>query len=53
MNIVNDDTNFKMNPPLRSEDNRLACIEGLLDGTIDVIATDHAPHHEDEKAWGM
>ena len=53
MNIVNDDTNFKMNPPLRSEDDRLACIEGLLDGTIDVIATDHAPHHEDEKAWGI
>ena len=51
--IVNDDTNFKMNPPLRSEDDRLACIEGLLDGTIDVIATDHAPHHEDEKAWGI
>ena len=53
MNIVNDDTNFKMNPPLRSEDDRLACIEGILDGTIDVIATDHAPHHEDEKAWGI
>lgn len=53
MNIVNDDTNFKMNPPLRSEDDRAACVEGLLDGTIDVIATDHAPHHEDEKAWGI
>ena len=51
--IVNDDTNFKMNPPLRSEDDRAACVEGLLDGTIDVIATDHAPHHEDEKAWGI
>ncbi|MEE1236534.1 MAG: dihydroorotase, partial [Turicibacter sp.] len=51
--IINDDTNFKMNPPLRSEDDRAACVEGLLDGTIDVIATDHAPHHEDEKAWGI
>ena len=38
-----------MNPPLREEADRLACIEGLCDGTIDVIATDHAPHHEDEK----
>ena len=53
MDIVNDDTNFKMNPPLRSEDDRAACVEGLLDGTIDVIATDHVPHHEDEKAWGI
>lgn len=50
MDIKDDDTNFKMNPPLRSKEDRLACIEGLLDGTIDVIATDHAPHHEDEKA---
>lgn len=38
------DTNFKMNPPLRSEEDRLACIAGLLDGTLDAIATDHAPH---------
>ncbi|MCG8689133.1 MAG: dihydroorotase, partial [Desulfobacterales bacterium] len=43
------DTNFKMNPPLRSEKDRLAIIEGLKDGTIDMIATDHAPHHIDEK----
>ena len=43
------DTNFKMNPPLRSEDDRKAIIEGLVDGTIDMIATDHAPHAEDEK----
>jgi len=43
------DTNAKMNPPLRSEEDRLAIIEGLRDGTIDVIATDHAPHHIDEK----
>ena len=44
------DTNFKMNPPLREEADRLAMIEGLRDGSIDLIATDHAPHHADEKA---
>jgi dihydroorotase len=44
------DTNLKMNPPLREEADRLAMIEGLRDGTIDVISTDHAPHHADEKA---
>lgn len=43
------DARFKMNPPLRSEDDRAALIEGLLDGTIDCIATDHAPHSTDEK----
>jgi len=43
------DTNAKMNPPLREEADRLAMIEGLRDGSIDVIATDHAPHHADEK----
>jgi dihydroorotase len=43
------DPNTKMNPPLRSEDDRQALIEGLADGTIDAIATDHAPHHSDEK----
>jgi len=43
------DTNAKMNPPLRTEKDLLAVIAGLADGTIDVIATDHAPHHEDEK----
>ncbi|MCG8553081.1 MAG: dihydroorotase [Desulfobacterales bacterium] len=43
------DTNFKMNPPLRSGKDRAAIIEGLIDGTIDMIATDHAPHAEDEK----
>ncbi|MBQ2804128.1 MAG: dihydroorotase [Lachnospiraceae bacterium] len=40
----------KMNPPLREEQDRLAIIEGLADGTIDIIATDHAPHTEEEKA---
>jgi dihydroorotase len=43
------DTNAKMNPPLRSESDRAAMIEGLLDGTIDAIATDHAPHAAHEK----
>lgn len=45
--------NAKMNPPLRSERDRNALIEGLVDGTIDAIATDHAPHAEYEKQWGM
>lgn len=44
------DTNTKMSPPLRSHDHVKAIEEGLRDGTIDVIATDHAPHHSDEKA---
>jgi dihydroorotase len=44
------DTNLKMNPPLREEADRAAMIEGLRDGSIDAIATDHAPHHADEKA---
>lgn len=44
------DTNTKMNPPLRSPDHVAAILEGLRDGTIDAIATDHAPHHADEKA---
>lgn len=44
------DTNTKMSPPLRSEEHLEAIIEGLRDGTIDAIATDHAPHHADEKA---
>ena len=44
------DTSFKMNPPLRSEDDRQALIEALRDGTIECIATDHAPHARDEKA---
>lgn len=49
--IVTDDiANYKMNPPLRGEEDRLACIEGVLDGTIDIIATDHAPHTAEEKA---
>jgi dihydroorotase len=43
------DANTKMNPPLRTEDDRRALVEGLLDGTIDCIATDHAPHARHEK----
>ena len=45
----NYDSNYKMNPPLRTEEDRLAIIEGIKDGTVDAIVTDHAPHHEDEK----
>jgi dihydroorotase len=44
------DTNTKMSPPLRSEEHLEAMIEAIKDGTIDAIATDHAPHHADEKA---
>jgi dihydroorotase len=44
------DTNTKMSPPLRSEEHLEAILEGIKDGTIDAIATDHAPHHSDEKA---
>ncbi|MGE6631328.1 dihydroorotase [Bacillus sp. NPDC077027] len=47
------DTNYKMNPPLRGKEDREALIEGLLDGTIDFIATDHAPHTEEEKNESM
>ncbi len=43
------DTNAKMNPPLREERDRKAMIDGIVDGSVDVIATDHAPHHYDEK----
>src|SRR5690606_36226422 len=51
--IPDDDANYKMNPPLRGSDDGEALIEGLLDGTIDFIATDHAPHTEEEKSNGM
>ncbi|HXG67560.1 MAG TPA: amidohydrolase family protein, partial [Blastocatellia bacterium] len=47
--VTSFDTNTKMNPPLRSESDRLALIAAVRDGTIDAIATDHAPHHADEK----
>ncbi|QHE52126.1 dihydroorotase [Pontibacillus sp. HMF3514] len=48
-----DNAMFKMNPPLRSQGDREALIEGLVDGTIDCIATDHAPHTEEEKQEGL
>lgn len=51
--FVELDTNFKMNPPLRAKADRDALFEGLLDGTIDFIATDHAPHAQEEKAQDM
>ena len=44
---------FKMNPPIRSEEDRQALLEGLRDGTIDIIATDHAPHTAEEKSKGL
>ncbi len=47
--IATFDTNTKVNPPIREEKDRLAIIEGLKDGTLDCIVTDHAPHHEDDK----
>lgn len=51
--ITKNDANLKMNPPLRANEDQQALIEGLLDGTIDFIATDHAPHTHEEKANGM
>ena len=50
---LEEDGRFKMNPPLRDERDRLALIEGIKDGTIDMIATDHAPHSFDEKSRGL
>ena len=47
--ILGYDTNTKVNPPIREEKDRLAIIEGLQDGTLDCIVTDHAPHHADDK----
>ncbi|MBR4635990.1 MAG: dihydroorotase [Clostridia bacterium] len=48
-----EDGRFKMNPPLRSKADREALIEGIVDGTIDMIATDHAPHSREEKSRGL
>ena len=50
---LQEDGRFKMNPPLRSEADRIALIEGIKDGTIDMIATDHAPHSAEEKSKGL
>ena len=52
-NDLQEDGRFKMNPPLRAKEDREALLEGLLDGTIDMIATDHAPHSAAEKARGL
>ncbi len=50
---LQEHSRFKMNPPLRDESDRLALIEGVVDGTIDMIATDHAPHSAEEKGRGL
>ena len=50
---LQEDGRFKMNPPLRSADDRDALIEGIKDGTVDMIATDHAPHSAEEKSRGL
>ena len=50
---LREEGRFKMNPPLRGREDRLALIEGIKDGTIDMIATDHAPHAAEEKAKGL
>ena len=52
-NDLQEDGRFRMNPPIRSEEDRLALVEGLKDGTIDMIATDHAPHSAEEKSKGL
>ena len=50
---LQEEGRFKMNPPLRSEEDRKALVEGIVDGTIDMIATDHAPHSAEEKGRGL
>ena len=52
-NDLQEDGRFRMNPPLRSKEDREALLEALLDGTIDMIATDHAPHSAEEKSRGL
>ena len=51
--MLEEDGRFKMNPPIRSEADRAALVTGILDGTIDMIATDHAPHSAEEKSRGL
>ncbi len=51
--MLQEEGRFKMNPPIRSKEDRDALIEGILDGTIDMIATDHAPHSAEEKSKGL
>ena len=50
---LKEEGRFKMNPPLRSPEDREAILQGILDGTVDMIATDHAPHSEEEKSKGL
>ena len=50
---LQEDGRFKMNPPIRSEEDRKALVQGIVDGTIDMIATDHAPHSAEEKSRGL
>ena len=50
---LQEEGRFKMNPPIRSEEDRKALLEGILDGTIDMLATDHAPHSDEEKGRGL
>ena len=51
--FLQEEGRFKMNPPLRSAEDREALVRGILDGTIDMIATDHAPHSAEEKSKGL
>ena len=51
--MLQEEGRFKMNPPIRSEEDRKALLEGILDGTIDMLATDHAPHSAEEKSRGL
>ncbi len=51
--MLEEDGRFKMNPPIRAKADRDALIEGIIDGTIDMIATDHAPHSKEEKSKGL
>ena len=50
---LQEDGRFKMNPPLRGREDRLALLAGIADGTVDMIATDHAPHSREEKSRGL
>ena len=50
---LQEDGRFRMNPPIRGEEDRVALLQGVLDGTIDMIATDHAPHSAEEKSKGL
>lgn len=52
-NDLKEDGRFKMNPPLRAKEDRISLLEGVLDGTVDMIATDHAPHSAEEKSKGL